>query len=139
MLPTLPDRSDDEAFVHAWHLPSRQALTCAAHATLFARWGSNYAYHIGDLSAVACPGHLSTAQSDKYRAWVARLFLDYPSAAPRLHRETFFWAKAWGNDEIGMWREYGPTLLTFLEYLLIGVASDLFPALLLNREGVNRR
>ena len=37
-----------------------------------------------------------------------------------------------------LWRGYGATLLTFLEYQLIGVASDLFPEILLNAEGVNR-
>jgi hypothetical protein len=38
----------------------------------------------------------------------------------------------------GLWKSYGATSLTFLEYQLIGVASDLFADTLLNTEGVNR-
>ncbi len=57
--------------------------------------------------------------------------------APRLSREVHSWAKAWKDSEVGIWRDLGPTRLTFLEYLLIGVASMALPALL-NREGVNR-
>jgi hypothetical protein len=37
--------------------------------------------------------------------------------------------------DIGVWQEFGPTRLSFLEYLLIGLASALFPSEILNREG----
>jgi hypothetical protein len=37
-----------------------------------------------------------------------------------------------------IWREFGATRLAFEEYLLIGVASELFPHDLLNLEGRNR-
>ena len=43
-----------------------------------------------------------------------------------------------GQNPAGLWTDYGARSLTFLEYLLIGVASDLFPDALLNTEGVNR-
>jgi hypothetical protein len=56
----------------------------------------------------------------------------------RLKRDTFFWMQAWKRGMVGIWEDYGPTSLTFLEYLLIGVASDRFPGILLNNEGVNR-
>jgi hypothetical protein len=105
----------------------------------FSRWGYNYAYHLGDLSAVVCPGHPAKKSTQKYREWAERLFVSWPSPTLRLHRETHFWMKAWSQDGVSIWKEYGRTSLTFLEYLLIGVASDLFPETLLNREGVNRR
>jgi hypothetical protein len=103
----------------------------------FCRWGDGYAYHIGDLSAVVCPGH-PPATNSKYRRWADRLFKSWPSADPRLRRETRFWVEAWRKGTEGPWREYGATSLTFLEYQLIGVASDLFTDTLLNAEGVNR-
>jgi hypothetical protein len=46
--------------------------------------------------------------------------------------------KAWRRDEVGIWEDFGQTRLTFLEYLLIGVASSVFPDDLLNIEGQNR-
>lgn len=105
----------------------------------FCRWGYNYAYHIGDLSAVVCPGHPPEKFNPKYIKWANLLFESYPSGRPRLRREVRFWVKAWERGDVGIWKEYGATSLTFLEYLLIGVASDLFPDTLLNDEGVNRR
>jgi hypothetical protein len=104
----------------------------------FCRWGDGYAYHIGDLSAVACLGHPPEAINAKYRKWADRLFESWPSAELRLRRDTRFWVEAWRKGGAGPWREYGDTSLTFLEYQLIGVASDLFPEVLLNTEGVNR-
>lgn len=105
----------------------------------FARWGSNYAYHIGDLSAAACPGHPEGKRVRKYQRWAERLFVEVPSPRPRLRAEVRFWATVWGPETRSIWREYGRTSLAFEEYLLIGVASDLFPNDLLNDEGVNRR
>ena len=104
----------------------------------FARWGDNYAYHIGDLSAVAVPGHKSNKSNSKYVDWSNSLFKDYPADSLRLKQPVFFWGKAWKKDEVGIWEDFGPTRLTFLEYLLIGVASSVFPDELLNREGQNR-
>ena len=103
----------------------------------FCRWGNNYAYHIGDLSAVVCTGHPETKKTNKYKKWAKLLFTDYPSASPRLRKPVYFWLTAWKKDEIGIWEEFGPTSLTFLEYQLIGVASRLSKRLL-NDEGVNR-
>jgi len=43
-----------------------------------------------------------------------------------------------GRADAGIWTEFGPTRLSFLEYLLIGIGSSIFPRELLNREGHNR-
>jgi hypothetical protein len=104
----------------------------------FARWGDNYAYHIGDLSAVVLPGHNEKYKTIKYSSWADKLFETYPSEQPKLKQEVFFWCKSWGKNDINIWQEYGEVKLTFLEYLLIGVASDVFPNHLLNTEGQNR-
>jgi hypothetical protein len=104
----------------------------------FARWGSNYAYHIGDLSAAACPGHSDAKITPKYQRWAERLFHSVPDERPRLRRPVFFWCTAWSPDSPSIWPEFGTTSLAFEEYLLIGVASVLFPDTLLNTEGVNR-
>ena len=104
----------------------------------FARWGDNYAYHIGDLSAVSVPGHDSKKANPKYRDWAETLFKKYPDENPELKSQVYFWAKAWAGKETGPWVDFGPTRLTFLEYLLIGLASSAFGDRLLNREGRNR-
>nr|WP_217346322.1 hypothetical protein [Noviherbaspirillum sp. L7-7A]MBV0880729.1 hypothetical protein [Noviherbaspirillum sp. L7-7A] len=103
----------------------------------FARWGSGYAYHIGDLSAAACPGHASEKVVQKYRRWAQRLFSDAPTLTPTLRRPVYFWATAWTPDSYNIWNDFGSCFLSFEEYLLIGVASELFPDVLLNNEGVN--
>ena len=105
----------------------------------FCRWGYNYAYHIGDLSAVVCMGHEESKKRVKYRKSAEKLFIDFPSKSPRLKRQVWFWLAAWRNGDTGIWKEYGATSLTFLEYLLIGITSDLFRDYLLNEEGVNRQ
>jgi hypothetical protein len=104
----------------------------------FSRWGYGYAYHIGDLSAVVCTGHRPGMARRKYKKWARALFKSFPSERPELRRPTFFWIKAWRKGNVGPWEEFGLTSLTFLEYLLIGLASCLFPRILLNEEGVNR-
>jgi hypothetical protein len=104
----------------------------------FARWGSGYAYHIGDLSAAACPGHDSARIAQKYRRWAERLFADAPSLTPTLRRPVYFWATAWSSASYNIWDDFGPCFLSFEEYLLIGVAAELFRHALLNDEGVNR-
>ena len=46
--------------------------------------------------------------------------------------------KAWARGAIGIWPEFAPTRLSFVENLMIGVASAAFPDTLLNREGHSR-
>lgn len=101
---------------------------------LFCRWGDGYAYHIGDLSAVVCPGHPDNKQLDKYRRWAQSIFTTFPTPKPHLKAPVMFWAKAWEPSLSGIWEEFGSTSLPFLEYLLIGVAGATFPRLL-NVEG----
>jgi hypothetical protein len=100
----------------------------------FARWGDGYSYHIGDLSAVALHGHDEKKRNKKYMDWADALFVDFPSKTPKLKKEVYFWTMAWNKNIQGIWKEFGQTRLTFLEYLMIGVASSAFPELL-NREG----
>ena len=100
----------------------------ATDTSKFARWGDNYAYHIGDLSAVVLPGHELATQTLKYRSWANALFEAVNTERPRLRQPIFFWVKARRKDDIGIWTEFGPTRLTFLEYLLIGIASSIFPS-----------
>jgi hypothetical protein len=104
----------------------------------FCHWGYGYDCHIGDLSAVVCAGHPEEKRTPKYKRWADKLFKIYPTIDPKLKAPVHFWIKAWKIGETGIWPEFGPTSLTFLEYLLIGVASDLFPQRLLNEEGINR-
>jgi len=104
----------------------------------FARWGDNYAYHIGDLSAAVLPGHPEAKSTEKYRAWAETLFETIGTDTPKLKEPLYFWTKAWRRSAVGIWEDFGPTRLTFLEYLLIGVASAVFPETLLNREGQSR-
>jgi hypothetical protein len=99
----------------------------------FARWGDNYAYHIGDLSACVLPGHAENRKTLKYQAWANCLF----AGGTRLKQPVYFWAEAWKPSLAGVWEEFGPTSLAFLEYLLIGVAGGISPCLL-NREGLSR-
>ena len=49
-----------------------------------------------------------------------------------------FWGTLWGPECQSIWNGYGSTKLAFEEYLVIRVASDLFPDALLNREGRTR-
>ena len=103
----------------------------------FGRWGYNYAYHLGDLSAVTCGGHPDGKSTIKYEAWRDKLFvLREGQVIPRT--EILFWATLWGPNCQSIWEQYGSTKLAFEEYLVIGVASDVFPNSLLNREGRNR-
>jgi len=104
----------------------------------FGRWGYNYAYHIGDLSAVTLEGHPEAKKTKKYNDWKNSLF-DIQADGIQLKGDVRFWACEWNPDRQSIWSDYGSTRLAFEEYLLIGVASDLFPNDLLNREGRNRR
>ena len=117
---------------------SANIMNIETNSHKFCRWGYAYAYHIGDLSAVVCEGHPDKRKNGKYMKWADKLFKSHPSPTPILNHPTYFWVHAWEKGETGIWKEFGQTSLTFLEYLLIGVASDLFPNDILNDEGVNR-
>ena len=85
---------------------------------MFGRWGYNYAYHIGDLSAVTLSGHPDTKASIKYKAWRDKLFsVENDVVKPKT--ELLFWAKLWGPECQSIWKEYGTTKLAFEEYLVI--------------------
>ena len=77
----------------------------------FARWGDNYAYHIGDLSACVLPGHLEQKKTRKYQTWADCLFVN----GSQLKEPVFFWATAWRANDVGIWKEFGETSLAFLE------------------------
>ena len=104
----------------------------------FARWGDNYAYHIGDLSAAVLTCHPAEKRSPKYSEWALKIFKSAPTERPQLAFDVYFWAKAWKSSDVGIWPNLSPTRLAFLEYLLIGVASTVFSGALLNYEGRNR-
>lgn len=117
---------------------SANLASIRANAGKFARWGYNYAYHMGDLSAAVLPGHPPGKLMPKYRRWATRLFAEAPTPAPRLRAPVRFWCTAWGPTSRNIWAEFGACPLAFAEYLSIGVAGLLFPGELLNDEGVNR-
>ncbi|SEA10854.1 hypothetical protein SAMN04488065_1880 [Haloplanus vescus] len=94
----------------------------------FARWGDGHYYHIGNLSAIIFDHDKN--QKQKYRKWADRLF----SGGRQLRQPTYFWTKAWKQDDIGLFHDF-EVPLEQLEYQIIGVASDLYPDLLLNSEG----
>jgi hypothetical protein len=83
-------------------------------------------------------GHEAGKISPKYEKWARALFEGLGQQAPKLRKPVYFWAKAWKPTDRGIWAEMNPTRLTFLEYLLIGVASAAFGTTLLNNEGRNR-
>ncbi|PWK14254.1 hypothetical protein [Tumebacillus permanentifrigoris] len=105
----------------------------------FCRWGYKYSYHLGNLSAVVCSGHDESKQIRNYGKWANALFESFPAERPVLKKQTYFWMSAWSHEWTGVWKEFGATSLTFLEYLLIGLASDVFGDVVLNNEGVNRK
>ncbi len=103
----------------------------------FGRWGYNYAYHIGNLSAVTLLGHPFSKRTNKYSVWRDSLF-NIKDDQIKMNSEVLFWATLWGPKSKSIWHDYGSTKLAFEEYLLIGVASDVFPHDLLNQEGRTR-
>jgi hypothetical protein len=117
---------------------SANLATIRANTGKFARWGYNYAYHMGDLSAAALAGHTVDKVKFKYRRWAARLFINSAAGAPHQRIPVRFWCTGWGPASRNIWLEFGSCPLAFAEYLLIGVAGLLFPQELLNDEGVNR-
>jgi hypothetical protein len=104
----------------------------------FARWGDGRQYHIGDLSAAVLPGYQAEYVDSKYKRWAIAMFESFPTNEPKLKFPVFLWAKAWSKHDIGVWPQFGPTGLSFQEYLLIGLCSSLFGSRLLNCEGQNR-
>jgi hypothetical protein len=104
----------------------------------FARWGDGRQYHIGDLSEAVLPGHEAQSSELKYKKWASAMFESFPTSEPKLKHPVYLWAKAWGRTDVGVWPQFGPTRLTFQEYLLIGLCSSLFGGRLLNSEGQNR-
>jgi len=55
-----------------------------------------------------------------------------------IKRNYLFLIQAWNKEELAIWRDNENTSLSFLENLMIGVASDVFVDILLNSYGVNR-
>ena len=94
----------------------------------FARWGDAHYYHIGNLSAVIF-NHKKN-QKQKYERWANRLFEDNR----RLKQPTYFWTKAWQEDDVGLYHDF-EVPLGELEYQIIGLTSDLYAEQLLNEEG----
>lgn len=94
----------------------------------FARWGDGHYYHIGNLSAIIFDHDRNKKQ--KYQKWADRLFAN----GNELRQSTYFWAKAWRQDNVGLYHEV-EVQLEKLEYQLIGLLSDLYPDWLLNTEG----
>src|SRR5262249_54073052 len=74
----------------------------------FARWGYNYAYHLGDLSAAVLPGHAASKVRPKYMKWAKYLFWDVPSQSPRPRHDMRFWCTIWGSGSESVWPEFSP-------------------------------
>jgi hypothetical protein len=94
----------------------------------FARWGDGYYYHIGDLSA-AVLDH-DKEPPNKYEKWAKHLF----EHGRKLQEPVYFWTKSWRHSDTGLYYDFEVSL-EHLEYQLIGMASELYPDELLNREG----
>jgi hypothetical protein len=106
---------------------------------MFARWGTSRYYHIGELSAACCPDYSSQTIKSNYRLWAGRLFDDaFPTANPILRRSTYFWAMPWGPSCRSVRPDLTPNTLASEEQSLIGIASVLFPDVLLNIQGVGQ-
>lgn len=116
-----------------------KGVSSNANKGKFARWGDGRQYHIGDLSAAVLIGYEAQSVDSKYTKWASAMFESFPTNEPKLKYPVFLWAKAWGLSDIGVWPQFGPTRLTFQEYLLIGLCSSLFGNRLLNSEGQNRQ
>lgn len=107
------------------------ANLCGLHGNStgkFARWGDGHYYHIGNLSAIIFNHNKN--QKKKYQKWADRLFVE----ERQLRRPTYFWAKAWEQDDVGLFHDFDVPLEQ-LEYQIIGLASGLYPDRLLNTEG----
>ena len=82
---------------------------------------------MGDLSCAVLLGHEPRKPNPKYLRWAHKMFVEAPTSTPRTRFEVRFWCTPWGPASAGIWRGFGPCPLAFIEYLLIGVASLLFP------------
>jgi len=81
------------------------------------------------------PGHEEdTKRVRKYESWADCLFVDRTT---KLRDPVYFWATEWDGSHVGIWKEFGSTSLSALEYLLIAVAGHVSPNLL-NKEGLSR-
>lgn len=103
----------------------------------FARFGSGYAYHIGELSVAALGHHTddtvnrSDPPETKYQDWHDALFID----GRQLQEPVYYWCQAWETGDNGV---HGlATDLKSLEYQIIEAASmsSRHGGLLLNSEG----
>jgi hypothetical protein len=113
---------------------SENLIGLEKNRAFFARWGDGYAYHIGNLSAWVLPGHADKHRKENYGGWAKCLFNETTAT---LRHPIHFWAMPWDSSEVGIWEDFGPTSLAFLENLLIGVAADISPDLL-NKQGLSR-
>ncbi len=68
----------------------------------FGRWGYNYAYHLGDLSAATLPGHPESKRTPKYVFWRNRLF-ESQEGLVKPKFPILFWATLWGPDSCSIW------------------------------------
>jgi len=94
----------------------------------FARWGDGHYYHIGNLSTIIFDHDKN--QKQKYEKWADQLFEE----RRQLRQQTYFWAKAWREEDVGLYHDF-EVPLEQLEYQIIGLVSDLYPEQLLNDEG----
>jgi len=103
----------------------------------FARFGSGYAYHIGELSVAALEHHTddtvnrSDPPETKYKEWHDALFID----GCQLQEPVYYWCQAWETGNNGI---HGlETHLESLEYQVIEAASmsSRHGGMLLNSEG----
>lgn len=94
----------------------------------FARWGDGHYYHIGNLSAIVFDHDKN--QKEKYGKWADLLFEE----GRQLRQQTYFWVKAWRQDDVGPFHDADATLEE-LEGQLIELTSELYPDLLLNTAG----
>lgn len=62
----------------------------------------------------------------KYKKWASYLFenAEFHFDTIKFKFPVYFWIKAWSPSYVGIWKEYENIKLTFLEYILIGVASE---------------
>ena len=72
---------------------SANIINLRASKDKFARWGDNYAYHIGDLSAAVLTSHPVEKRNPKYSACATKLFESAPTDQPKLAFDIYFWAR----------------------------------------------
>ncbi len=99
-----------------------------------ARWGNGSDFHIGGLSD-AIFNHLPRKNKQEEK-WATELFES--ANEPKLKEPIYFHMVPWENHLTGLWEEFGPTSLPFLEIQLINIAYSLFKDDLLNTQGIGR-